>query len=47
VVHADGQESIGADGQTIVGADVNPFPNIDDAELNVPEGLPPLLMLLC
>ncbi|GJS31611.1 hypothetical protein Tco_0492231 [Tanacetum coccineum] len=37
VVHADGQESTGADGQTIVGANVNPFPNIDDAELNVLE----------
>ncbi|GJS97175.1 hypothetical protein Tco_0804143 [Tanacetum coccineum] len=37
VAHADGQESAGADGQAVVHENVNPFPNIDDAELNVPE----------
>ncbi|GKE49382.1 hypothetical protein Tco_1480640, partial [Tanacetum coccineum] len=35
VVHADNQESTGADGQAGVGANVNPFPNIDDAELDI------------
>ncbi|GJY43833.1 hypothetical protein Tco_0432046 [Tanacetum coccineum] len=28
-------ESTGADGQTGVGVDVNPFPNVDDAELDI------------
>ncbi|GJQ97080.1 putative nucleotidyltransferase, ribonuclease H [Tanacetum coccineum] len=37
VVHTDGQEGTDADGQTSKGADANPFPSIDDAELNVPE----------
>ncbi|GJX08529.1 hypothetical protein Tco_0196461 [Tanacetum coccineum] len=37
VVHTVGQEGTDADGQTSTGADVNPFPSIDDAELNVPE----------
>ncbi|GJZ94143.1 hypothetical protein Tco_0666346, partial [Tanacetum coccineum] len=37
VVHTDGQEGTDADGQTGTGADANPFPSIDDAELNVPE----------
>ncbi|GKA84648.1 hypothetical protein Tco_0806243 [Tanacetum coccineum] len=37
VAHADGQESGGADGQAVVDENVNPFPNIDDAELDVPE----------
>ncbi|GJS03161.1 hypothetical protein Tco_0319669 [Tanacetum coccineum] len=37
VAHADGQESGGADGQVVVDENVNPFPNIDDAELDVPE----------
>ncbi|GKA76704.1 hypothetical protein Tco_0783165 [Tanacetum coccineum] len=36
IVHTDGQEEIDADGQTSTSADVNPFPSIDDAELNVP-----------
>ncbi|GKC99652.1 hypothetical protein Tco_1169927 [Tanacetum coccineum] len=35
VVHADGQESTSADGQTGGGADVNHFPNIEDAELDI------------
>ncbi|GJV15961.1 hypothetical protein Tco_1361284 [Tanacetum coccineum] len=35
VVHADGQEGTGADGQTRAGADVNPFPNVEDAELDI------------
>ncbi|GJZ12012.1 hypothetical protein Tco_0546771 [Tanacetum coccineum] len=35
VVHADGQESTGADGQIGAGADVNPFPNVEDAELDI------------
>ncbi|GJZ99867.1 hypothetical protein Tco_0672418 [Tanacetum coccineum] len=35
VVHADNQESTGADGQTCVGVVVNPFPNVDDAELDI------------
>ncbi|GKA45444.1 hypothetical protein Tco_0738240, partial [Tanacetum coccineum] len=33
-VHADGQEGIGADGHASAGADVNPFPDIKDAELD-------------
>ncbi|GJW38238.1 hypothetical protein Tco_0064083 [Tanacetum coccineum] len=37
IVHTDGQEGTDADGQTSIGADTNPFPSIDDAELNVPE----------
>ncbi|GJX99902.1 hypothetical protein Tco_0356921, partial [Tanacetum coccineum] len=37
IVHTDGQEGTDADGQTSTGADANPFPSIDDAELNVPE----------
>ncbi|GKD48488.1 hypothetical protein Tco_1277464, partial [Tanacetum coccineum] len=37
VAHADGQESAGADGQAVVDENVNPFPNIDGAELNIPE----------
>ncbi|GKG37117.1 hypothetical protein Tco_0447290, partial [Tanacetum coccineum] len=37
VAHADGQESGGADGQVVVDENVNPFPNIDDAELDVSE----------
>ncbi|GKA68490.1 hypothetical protein Tco_0768407 [Tanacetum coccineum] len=37
VVHTDGQEGTDADGPTGTGADANPFPSIDDAELNVPE----------
>ncbi|GJZ03919.1 hypothetical protein Tco_0537194 [Tanacetum coccineum] len=36
VVHTDGQEGTDVDGQTCTGADANPFPSIDDAELNVP-----------
>ncbi|GKG21749.1 hypothetical protein Tco_0384344 [Tanacetum coccineum] len=32
VAHADGT---GADGQLNCGADVDPFPNVDDAELNI------------
>ncbi|GJW33963.1 hypothetical protein Tco_0053995 [Tanacetum coccineum] len=35
--HADGQESTGADGQAAVDENVNPFPNIDGAELNILE----------
>ncbi|GJZ56500.1 hypothetical protein Tco_0611693 [Tanacetum coccineum] len=35
VVHADSQEGTGAAGQTGAGADVNPFPNIEDAELDI------------
>ncbi|GKC78754.1 hypothetical protein Tco_1129528 [Tanacetum coccineum] len=35
VVHADNQESTGADGQAGIGANVNPFPNIDNAELDI------------
>ncbi|GJZ24478.1 hypothetical protein Tco_0561937 [Tanacetum coccineum] len=35
VAHEDNQESTGADGQAGVGTDVNPFPNVDDAELDV------------
>ncbi|GJZ66742.1 hypothetical protein Tco_0623438 [Tanacetum coccineum] len=35
VVHADSQEGIGVDGQTGASADVNPFPNVDDAELDI------------
>ncbi|GJU96030.1 hypothetical protein Tco_1320786 [Tanacetum coccineum] len=34
-VHADGQEGTGAYGQAGVGADVNPFPNVEDAELDI------------
>ncbi|GJR33633.1 hypothetical protein Tco_1209317 [Tanacetum coccineum] len=37
VVHMDGQEGTDADGQTSTGADANPFPSIDNEELNVPE----------
>ncbi|GKE93197.1 hypothetical protein Tco_1574292, partial [Tanacetum coccineum] len=37
VAHADGQESAGVDGQVVVDENVNPFPNIDGAELNIPE----------
>ncbi|GJY18856.1 ribonuclease H-like domain-containing protein [Tanacetum coccineum] len=37
VVYADGQEGIGADGKTGIVADVNPFPNVEDVELNVSE----------
>ncbi|GJW44593.1 hypothetical protein Tco_0073392 [Tanacetum coccineum] len=37
IVHTDDQEGTDADGQTGTGADANPFPSIDDAELNVPE----------
>ncbi|GJW88905.1 hypothetical protein Tco_0164245 [Tanacetum coccineum] len=37
IVHTDGQEGTNADGQRSTGADANPFPSIDDAELNVPE----------
>ncbi|GKB05852.1 hypothetical protein Tco_0834047 [Tanacetum coccineum] len=37
VAHADGQESAGADSQAIVDENVNPFPNIDGAELNILE----------
>ncbi|GJT76639.1 hypothetical protein Tco_1043364 [Tanacetum coccineum] len=37
VAHADGQESAGADGQAVVDENVNPFPNIDGAELNIPK----------
>ncbi|GJZ11958.1 hypothetical protein Tco_0546717 [Tanacetum coccineum] len=37
VVHTNGQEGTDVDGQTGTGADANPFPSIDDAELNVPE----------
>ncbi|GJV31126.1 hypothetical protein Tco_1391526 [Tanacetum coccineum] len=36
-VHTNDQEGTDADGQTGTGADANPFPSIDDAELNVPE----------
>ncbi|GJW88907.1 hypothetical protein Tco_0164247 [Tanacetum coccineum] len=35
IVHTDGQEGTDADGQTSTGADVNPFPSINDTELNV------------
>ncbi|GKD76719.1 hypothetical protein Tco_1339340 [Tanacetum coccineum] len=35
VVYADSQEGTGADGQTGAGADVNPFPNVEDAELDI------------
>ncbi|GKD71283.1 hypothetical protein Tco_1325373 [Tanacetum coccineum] len=35
VVHADNQDSTGVDGQAGVGTNVNPFPNIDDAELDI------------
>ncbi|GJV62621.1 hypothetical protein Tco_1473449 [Tanacetum coccineum] len=34
VVHADGQEGVGADGQAVNG-NAEPFPNVDDAELNI------------
>ncbi|GKB26401.1 hypothetical protein Tco_0865802 [Tanacetum coccineum] len=34
-VYADGQEGTGADGQTDADVDVNPFPNVDDAELDI------------
>ncbi|GKE21256.1 hypothetical protein Tco_1432768, partial [Tanacetum coccineum] len=37
IVHTDDQEGTDADGQTGTGADANPFPSIDDADLNVPE----------
>ncbi|GJV72439.1 hypothetical protein Tco_1492434 [Tanacetum coccineum] len=36
-VHTDYQEGTDADEKTGTGADANPFPSIDDAELNVPE----------
>ncbi|GJS00378.1 hypothetical protein Tco_0316886 [Tanacetum coccineum] len=35
VVNADSQESTSADGQTGAGADVNHFPNVEDAELDI------------
>ncbi|GJW76053.1 hypothetical protein Tco_0137735 [Tanacetum coccineum] len=35
VVHADSQEGTSADVQTGAGADVNPFPNIEDVELDI------------
>ncbi|GJU40371.1 hypothetical protein Tco_1193328 [Tanacetum coccineum] len=35
VVHADSQEGTGADEQIGAGADVNPFPNVEDAELDI------------
>ncbi|GJY04491.1 hypothetical protein Tco_0370431 [Tanacetum coccineum] len=35
VTHADSQEGTGTDRQTGVGADVNPFPNVEDAELDI------------
>ncbi|GKC60204.1 hypothetical protein Tco_1087802 [Tanacetum coccineum] len=35
VVHTDNQESTGADGQAGVGVNVNLFPNINDAELDI------------
>ncbi|GJX06996.1 hypothetical protein Tco_0194928 [Tanacetum coccineum] len=34
VVHADGQEGVGGDGQAVDG-NADPFPNVDDAELNI------------
>ncbi|GJT11492.1 hypothetical protein Tco_0858534 [Tanacetum coccineum] len=34
-VHADGQEGTGADGQAGAGADVKPFPDVEDAELDI------------
>ncbi|GJS93617.1 hypothetical protein Tco_0800585 [Tanacetum coccineum] len=34
-VHADGQEGTDVDGQAGAGADFNPFPNIEDAELDI------------
>ncbi|GJV01529.1 hypothetical protein Tco_1335098 [Tanacetum coccineum] len=34
-VHADGQEGTGADGQAGAGADVIPFPDVEDAELDI------------
>ncbi|GKD83880.1 hypothetical protein Tco_1350719 [Tanacetum coccineum] len=34
VVHADGQEGVGADGQAI-DRNADPFPNVDDVELNI------------
>ncbi|GJY58748.1 hypothetical protein Tco_0458640 [Tanacetum coccineum] len=37
VAYADGQESAGADCQAVVDENVNHFPNIDGAELNIPE----------
>ncbi|GKG31437.1 hypothetical protein Tco_0426387, partial [Tanacetum coccineum] len=37
IVHTDDQEGTDADGPTGTGTDANPFPSIDDAELNVPE----------
>ncbi|GJX21497.1 hypothetical protein Tco_0225942 [Tanacetum coccineum] len=35
VVHADSQEGTGADEQIGAGANVNPFPNVEDAELDI------------
>ncbi|GKE04110.1 hypothetical protein Tco_1396128, partial [Tanacetum coccineum] len=34
-VHADGQEGTGADGHAGADANVNPFPNVEDAELDI------------
>ncbi|GKA00635.1 hypothetical protein Tco_0673185 [Tanacetum coccineum] len=34
-VHADGQEGNDADGQAGAGADVNPFPDVEDAKLDI------------
>ncbi|GKA41029.1 hypothetical protein Tco_0733622 [Tanacetum coccineum] len=36
VIHTDSQDGTSADGQTDVGADVNPFPNAEDADLDIP-----------
>ncbi|GJY42230.1 hypothetical protein Tco_0429500 [Tanacetum coccineum] len=35
VVHAGGQEGAGADGQAVANENADPFPNVDDAELNI------------
>ncbi|GJZ94114.1 hypothetical protein Tco_0666317 [Tanacetum coccineum] len=35
VVPADGQEGAGVDGQVVANENADPFPNVDDAELNI------------
>ncbi|GKB70693.1 hypothetical protein Tco_0932105 [Tanacetum coccineum] len=35
VVHADGQEGACADGQAVIDENADPFPNVDDAKLNI------------
>nr|GEU73604.1 hypothetical protein [Tanacetum cinerariifolium] len=37
VVHTDGQEGTGAGGETVADESVVPFPNVSDAELDVPK----------